>query len=114
MRISDWSSDVCSSDLHRGRVQRVPQAEDEGLALQLAQDRVHARVLDDDALVDDRHVAAEVLRFLEVVRRQDDRRAFRIDRSAERRVGKELVSTFRSRWSPYHYKKNKKHNPEIP
>src|SRR3546814_16762870 len=28
-------------------------------------------------------------------------------RSEERRVGKELVRTFRSRWSPYHYKKKK-------
>src|SRR3546814_15513380 len=27
-------------------------------------------------------------------------------RSEERRVGKELVSACRSRWSPYHYKKN--------
>src|SRR3546814_12132011 len=29
-----------------------------------------------------------------------------IGRSEERRVGKECVSTCRSRWSPYHYKKN--------
>src|SRR3546814_21021884 len=29
-------------------------------------------------------------------------------RSEERRVGKECVSTCRSRWSPYHYKKNNK------
>src|SRR3546814_20499042 len=29
-------------------------------------------------------------------------------RSEERRVGKECVSTCRSRWSPYHYNKNKK------
>src|SRR3546814_20597975 len=28
-------------------------------------------------------------------------------RSEERRVGKECVSTFRYRWSPYHYNKNK-------
>src|SRR3546814_20736340 len=28
-------------------------------------------------------------------------------RSEERRVGKECVSPCRSRWSPYHYKKNK-------
>src|SRR3546814_13390775 len=28
-----------------------------------------------------------------------------LNRSAERRVGKECVSTCRSRWSPYHYKK---------
>src|SRR3546814_14364165 len=27
-------------------------------------------------------------------------------RSEERRVGKECVSTCRSRWSPYHYQKN--------
>src|SRR3546814_12064665 len=30
----------------------------------------------------------------------------RVRRSEERRVGKECVSTCRSRWSPYHYKKN--------
>src|SRR3546814_16509207 len=29
-----------------------------------------------------------------------------MERSEERRVGKECVSTCRSRWSPYHYKKN--------
>src|SRR3546814_15330983 len=29
------------------------------------------------------------------------------DRSEERRVGKECVSTGRSRWSPYHLKKTK-------
>src|SRR3546814_12313646 len=34
-----------------------------------------------------------------------------IHRSDERRVGKECVSTCRSRWSPYHYKKN--NNPSI-
>src|SRR3546814_15782859 len=30
-----------------------------------------------------------------------------LQRSEERRVGKECVSTCRSRWSPYHYKKQK-------
>src|SRR3546814_16851734 len=34
-------------------------------------------------------------------------------RSEERRVGKECVSTCRSRWSPYHYKKNKIENTQI-
>src|SRR3546814_19969384 len=33
--------------------------------------------------------------------------AVRLDRSEERRVGKECVSTCRSRWSPYHSKKIK-------
>src|SRR3546814_12704812 len=32
------------------------------------------------------------------------------DRSEERRVGKECVSTCRSRWSPYHYKKTRTNN----
>src|SRR3546814_20629788 len=32
-----------------------------------------------------------------------------LDRSEERRVGKECVSTFRSRWSPYHHKKKNIH-----
>src|SRR3546814_17293347 len=36
----------------------------------------------------------------------DDQR----QRSEERRVGKECVSTCRSRWSPYHYTKKKSHN----
>src|SRR3546814_17453117 len=33
-------------------------------------------------------------------------------RSEERRVGKECVSTCRSRWSPYHYKKKNSHNKQ--
>src|SRR3546814_19035524 len=32
-----------------------------------------------------------------------------VRRSEERRVGKECVSTCRSRWSPYHQKKKPKH-----
>src|SRR3546814_20228667 len=35
------------------------------------------------------------------------RASIRQQRSEERRVGKECVSTCRSRWSPYHYKKKK-------
>src|SRR3546814_20474065 len=34
-------------------------------------------------------------------------------RSEERRVGKEWVSTCRSRWSPYHYKKKTSKNANI-
>src|SRR3546814_11079609 len=34
-------------------------------------------------------------------------------RSEARRVGKECVSTFRSRWSPYHYNKKIKHAGHI-
>src|SRR3546814_3026548 len=64
MRISDWSSDVCSSDL---------LAKTQALRARAADQRVVA-------------VAGEQV----------------LDRSEERRVGKECVSTCRSRWSPYH------------
>src|SRR3546814_7359176 len=67
MRISDWSSDVCSSDLRL---------------------------------------------FASVLRRESDggyylvtpaeRGRIVVERSEERRVGKECVSTCRSRWAPYH------------
>src|SRR3546814_14924867 len=40
------------------------------------------------------------------LRRDGD--ALVLERSAERRVGKECVSTCRSRWSPYHKKKEQK------
>src|SRR3546814_5776429 len=79
MRISDWSSDVCSSDL--------------------------------DAF-DDVMIVAPVKRF--DVQRHARRVRERVEpvleqfgvevakRSEERSVGKECVSTCRSRWSPYH------------
>src|SRR3546814_7275694 len=80
MRISDWSSDVCSSDLTsalpRGRQKarkNWPQRKSL-LRRRLPQRRLPQR------------------RLLPRRRR----------RSEERRVGKECVSTCRSRWSPYH------------
>src|SRR3546814_5977670 len=82
MRISDWSSDVCSSDLARWL--------DNPLLHQPAGELRHplhlvgdgAQLFVEDDLV---QLAGEI--------RQ---------RSEERRVGKECVSTCRSRWSPYH------------
>src|SRR3546814_6781748 len=82
MRISDWSSDVCSSDLRR-RGDRGPVADHpagrEGRA---------GRTLG-GGQVDAGQPAAALPRP-------------RGRRSEERRVGKECVSTCRSRWSPYH------------
>src|SRR3546814_18266357 len=90
MRISDWSSDVCSSDLvqHHGRRAEVADA--------VAPDGVEDRRRLDPPQA---HIGARQ-------RRQGPRGAPAI-RSEERRVGKECVSTCRSRWSPYHYKKNR-------
>src|SRR3546814_12474016 len=97
MRISDWSSDVCSSDLEI--VRRHP----EGIALS---DIVAAL----DAGTPQRTLQYRLRQLVDAGRivQQGQRRWTRYlplgveDRSEERRVGKECVSTCRSRWSPYH------------
>src|SRR3546814_1075916 len=86
MRISDWSADVCSSDLSVARRLRIADARAmlrrPAHGQQIAADLRAARRLAAGRLLDPRH-----------------RHAIR---SEERRVGKECVSTCRSRWSPYH------------
>src|SRR3546814_2087508 len=80
MRISDWSSDVCSSDLGGSRSKRFwsarlscrPRPSVSSALCPMRCDRVRSTVVHDET------------------------------RSEERRVGKECVSTCRSRWSPYH------------
>src|SRR3546814_7287501 len=71
MRISDWSSDVFSSDLQIYDVDFEP---------------VEGAVRD--------HNAAGLHTL--------DHLTHNVNRSEERRVGKECVSTCRSRWSTYH------------
>src|SRR3546814_1286504 len=84
MRISDWSSDVCSSDLD-AKISIV------GIGFSRGAEEV-----------------AALLRMIEERGIQDPTGAeytYHKDgliRSEERRVGKECVSTCRSRWSPYH------------
>src|SRR3546814_1238450 len=86
MRISDWSSDVCSSDLIRTPdVYIVPRADGE---------LVVGASMEDQGF-DGRSTAGAVYDLLREARRA-------LPRSEERRVGKECVSTCRSRWSPYH------------
>src|SRR3546814_1863094 len=89
MRISDWSSDVCSSDLPllSGRLVRKTIGA-------IANGPLYGR-------------KCQELEFLGVVLMVDffcKKRLQRLRalRSEERRVGKECVSTCRSRWSPYH------------
>src|SRR3546814_2691732 len=89
MRISDWSSDVCSSDLVQAR-RRV----------RLAAPSHRASLWVTDLRVRDR-APARSTRTLE--RRPNCEPALRVrPRSEERRVGQECVSTCRSRWSPSH------------
>src|SRR3546814_16037558 len=100
MRISDWSSDVCSSDLPRPA--GGPFASDnwpEGHANTLL---VGPRGLEDR---NDLSIGASLL--APQVRYPDHRHApeevyFVLSRSDERRVGKECVSKCSSRWAPVH------------
>src|SRR3546814_13509994 len=102
MRISDWSSDVCSSDLLGEELRRGD--------LRLQETPVAIRLPEQGA--------GSQRRAPELPGRQDETRLAQVgnactvggvgirleardDRSEERRVGKECVSKCRYRWSPY-------------
>src|SRR3546814_15073061 len=113
MLISDWSSDVCSSDLVHvlgDRVAGLAAGLDPGLEQRVAagaggdlQRPVAAAVGIRSALVG--LGLAEVGQHLAVVPAGKPALRPAVVRSEERRVGKECVSTCRSRWSPYNSKK---------
>src|SRR3546814_12641476 len=107
MRISDWSSDVCSSDLladeHRDRHYLLVDGVDG-----------HAHYVDigrGDAIapIPEGAIVRVSARSMEI--RDADRVVAEVaaanggQRSEERSVGKEWVSTCRYRWSPFPYKK---------
>src|SRR3546814_20786851 len=112
MRISDWSSDVCSSDL--AQLRRVGELRTARfcydhlagrLGVALAESLLQRRLLrrqDGDFRVGPKGRAFLEDLGLDIAEAQGERR-----RSEERRVGKECVSTCRTRWSPYHYKKKR-------
>src|SRR3546814_18798886 len=101
MRISDWSSDVCSSDL--AATARCRAALDPLLqALECAPNPIAVKAgLPALGL----GLALPRLPLVELNDGPDRARLHQALRSEERRVGKECVSTCRSRWSPYHSKK---------
>src|SRR3546814_11221413 len=93
MRISDWSSDVCSSDLplpvalRTSTTSAQPRTPTAATAYRASYDALQKTRIHVARLVTDQRVG---------------------DRSEERRVGKECVSTGRSRWVPDHSKKKNK------
>src|SRR3546814_13454617 len=98
MRISDWSSDVCSSDLEveplEGDVEAslaeiAPRTDDVGPHID-AHDRANRC----------RRPDVPAGTPVPLLRCGSDRSTG--GRSEESRVGKECVSTCRSRWAPYH------------
>src|SRR3546814_12441178 len=106
MRISDWSSDVCSSDLLS--LERLGErAEPAGGVERLVGDAVEREVLDAlqrqhlDALALVDRLGRVAVLVDQPVGRPGEVVVERVGRSEERRVGKECVSTCSSRWSPY-------------
>src|SRR3546814_14631707 len=97
MRISDWSSDVCSSDLisplrlQFGHILEI-HAVDSGNRGRHREDRGPG-----GKLTRDRNLAL----LFEQVTRLAHRKQDVADRSEERRGGKGCVCKCRSRWSPY-------------
>src|SRR3546814_11575700 len=120
MRISDWSSDVCSSDLigrkragtGAGDDVDVVRVDQPGAGITVGRAGVDADAAQVDAAaggLDETAIAAagaaagtQVAEDAGAVGAEQLDAAAIAVRSAERRVGQECVSTCRSRWSPYH------------
>src|SRR3546814_11520319 len=132
MRISDWSSDVCSSDLgHQGqqrcqvkrralaayaprlarvgRLQRRDTLASPLLLVEAEVDRTLQGGADDLVVVQqqrpqrvDAPPDEPEQTGSDETRRHDPQQVDQAERSEERRVGKECGSTWRSRWSTYH------------
>src|SRR3546814_12222647 len=109
MRISDWSSDVCSSDL----ILRIAERGDFrgdlgafGIGLRPAALEITGLGVDLADREADAHVPTR--RFEVPPRGRASLGVVGVEqRSEERRVGKECVSPCRSRWSPYPSTTNK-------
>src|SRR3546814_12300926 len=104
MRISYWSSYVCSSDLLPALVNtpelRFPCPEARKFAVVAeVRDRLAAAGADVDGIDGVRVKTADGWWLL---RASNTQAVLVARRSEERRVGKECGSTCRSRWSPYH------------
>src|SRR3546814_2890268 len=98
VRSSDWSSDVCSSDLISIKYELQP----------ILDIHLYSKIQDeaeDGGDISYIYIFASVAAFMLIIaciNYMNLATARSINRSEERRVGKECVSTCRSRWSPYH------------
>src|SRR3546814_13292497 len=125
MRISDWSSDVCSSDLkvrftgkkltqkiyyrHTGYAGGIKEARADKVLAGKFPERVLEKAV--ERMVPRGPLGRQQMRNLRIFAGTDHPHAAQnpevldvaaMNRSAERRVGKECVSPCRSRWWPYH------------
>src|SRR3546814_15039012 len=96
MRISDWSSDVCSSDLALSTLNRGDATGNIAAMVKINGHEQFSLLL----VQKPRKIGCQT--GIKLLRQRR--------RSEERRVGKECVSTCRSRWSPDHSQKQRTHN----
>src|SRR3546814_8227328 len=94
MRISDWSSDMCSSDLKAELGKPVPFAHCANVGEAVDALRAFGLERDDAVLVKGSNSVGLASLVTELSKQEG--------RSDESRVGKECVSTCRSRWLPSH------------
>src|SRR3546814_19371190 len=100
MRISDWSSDVCSSDLVTGGDRPLPSLPPSTAGLAVRQTPFPEPAVETaypTGLAARPAIVDQLRRPLGSLPEAD--RAFR---SEERRVGQACVSPFKYRWSPLH------------
>src|SRR3546814_8626030 len=88
MRISDWSSDVCSSDLLGAGLELIDSG---GFKIEAQLDALDIDAGPDIGITQDFELVPTLMAHLDFSSPT---------RSEERRVGKECVSTCRFRWSP--------------
>src|SRR3546814_14982019 len=116
MRISDWSSDVCSSDLSAFAAMPAYAEVDADTVMAVLEEagKFASQVIAplngvgdvEGCTIDAEGAVTTATGFKDAYRQYVDAGwpslACAPERSEERRVGKECVSTCRSRWSPYH------------
>src|SRR3546814_19348134 len=124
MRISDWSSDVCSSDLDDDRERSVDQRQKGRERQEGGEARRHAapfepfeyrhqRDGDDDGCGQRQEEFGPRLKGKRQAQTEGRTQNQRQRRTEERRVGNECVSTVKSRWSRKNKKKKKENTKTI-
>src|SRR3546814_19774746 len=100
MRISDWSSDVCSSDLVRAG--KVPLEAVDLACTRMLTLKFRAGLFENPWPRKDHERLAGNAEARALALKAAQRSIVLLGRAEERRVGNECVRTCRSRWSPYH------------
>src|SRR3546814_14899701 len=97
MRVIDWSSDVCSSDLKLSAHVEILR-----IVLFLAREDVSAPAIALILILNSKIRGQVLSQAAGNIGLRRNCIVVSLARSEERRVGKECVSTCRSRWSTYH------------